>query len=66
MTAVLAIIVLVIVAALITFRATRWGNAARDRVEGKPQKPVTPGTWVVLGLVIALSATAFIFQLAIN
>lgn len=60
------ILAVVVGAVLITVRATRWGNAARDRTEGKPRKPITPGTWVVFGLVIAIALTALIVQLTLD
>jgi len=66
MTVVLGIVALVVGGLLITVRATRWGNAARDRAEGKPRQAITPGTWVVFGVVIAIAATAFIIQLILN
>lgn len=66
MTVALGVLAVVVGFALIVVRATRWGNAARDRVEGKPRKPITPGTWVVFGIVLALAATSFAVQLVNN
>jgi uncharacterized membrane protein YidH (DUF202 family) len=66
MTVALGILAVVVCFALAIIRATRWGNAARDRVEGKPRKPITPGTWVVFGIVLALAATSFVVQLVSN
>lgn len=66
MTVALGVLAVVVGFALIVIRATRWGNAARDRVGGKPRKPISPGTWVVVGIVLALAATSFIVQLVDN
>jgi hypothetical protein len=66
MTVALGVLAMVVGFALIVVRATRWGIAAHDRVEGKPRKPVTPGTWVLFGIVFALAAISFVVQLVSN
>jgi uncharacterized membrane protein YidH (DUF202 family) len=66
MTVVVGVLAVVVGFALIVVRATRWGKAARDRVEGKPRKPITPGTWILFGIVLALAVTSFVVQLVSN
>lgn len=64
MTVGLGIAAAVLALVLISVRASRWGKAAEARAEGRPRERITPGTWVVVAVVLVLAGAAFIYQLA--
>jgi uncharacterized membrane protein YidH (DUF202 family) len=43
--------------------ASRWAKTIRARADGEPRGEVTPGAWVVIGVVAVFSITTVVLNL---